>query len=126
MAKVNFTEKQIAKLLRRPGRYRDDDVKGLLLVVVQQAKRKHQKDDREDQALTTTASWQLRYEYNGRERWLGLGPKKIVSLKEARERARAARLLLLDGIDPLEKKQAEKAERKAAAAKAITFKQAAG
>ena len=44
-------------------------------------------------------SWLLRYERDGRERWLGLGAVHAFSLKEARERARAARQLLADNID---------------------------
>jgi integrase len=43
------------------------------------------------------------------------------TLVEARERARAARQLLHDGIDPIDHKRAAKAERIAAAAKAVTF-----
>jgi hypothetical protein len=46
-------------------------------------------------------------------------------LKDARERARAARLSLLDGIDPLEAKKAAKVQRALAAAKAMTFSAAA-
>ena len=47
-------------------------------------------------------SWLLRYERDGRERFMGLGPLHTINLDEARERARKARLSLLDGIDPLE------------------------
>jgi integrase len=71
------------------------------------------------------ASWQLRFERHGRERWLGLGPVGLVGLKAARERARAARLQLLDGIDPIEAKRAARAEAALAAARAITFEEAA-
>jgi integrase len=70
-------------------------------------------------------SWLLRYEFHRRERWMGLGPLHTVSLKDARERARRARLLLLDGIDPLEARKAEQNRRALEAAKAITFEQAA-
>jgi integrase len=70
-------------------------------------------------------SWGLRYERNGAERWMGLGPAHTVSLKEARERARAARLLLLDGIDPIDHRRAERAKVAAAKAKALTFREAA-
>ena len=72
-----------------------------------------------------TKSWLLRYEFHGRERWMGLGPLHTVSLKDARERARRARLLLLDGIDPLEARKAEQDKRALEAAKAITFEKAA-
>ena len=39
---------------------------------------------------------------NGHARQLGLGPLHSVSLQEARNRAREARQLILDGRDPIE------------------------
>jgi len=84
-----LTAKNYRQLLTIPGRYRDTlgEVKGLLLIVVNEQ----------------NASWQLRYERNGRERWMGLGPARLISLREARIRARAMRLQILDGVDPLER-----------------------
>ena len=70
-------------------------------------------------------SWLLRYERNGRERWMGLGPLHTVSLSEARDRARRARLQLLDGIDPLEARRAQRTQQALAAARALTFEEAA-
>jgi integrase len=68
-----------------------------------------------------TKSWVLRYWVDGRERVLGLGPLDLVPLADARERARQARRLLLDGIDPIEhRKQARNASR-LERAKALTF-----
>jgi hypothetical protein len=90
-------------LAKRPGRYHDGH--GLILVVVN----------------SNNASWQLRFQRNGRERWLGLGPLHTVTLKDARERARAARLQLLDGIDPIDVRRAERAK----AMQVMTFKAAA-
>ena len=91
--KIKLTATEVNRLLLKPGRYRDDcGIRGLLLVVVNKR----------------AASWQLRYQVDGRERWLGLGPARIVSLKQARERARAARLQLHDGIDPIEAKRSAK------------------
>src|SRR5262249_12267739 len=58
-------------------------------------------------------------------RWLGLGSAADFSLKEARERARAARQLLADGKDPLEEKRAAEAAAKLATARKITFREAA-
>lgn len=105
-----LTAKKIGALRQQPGRYIDggDLGRGLYL-----------------QVTAGGASWLLRYERGGRERWLGLGSLADFSLKEARDRARKARQLLADGIDPLEQKKADKAARALAAAKAITFKQAA-
>ncbi len=72
-----------------------------------------------------TKSWLFRYERDDKERWMGLGALHTVTLVEARERARRARLLLLDGLDPLEARAAEKATRALAKAKALTFEDAA-
>jgi hypothetical protein len=104
---MKLTAKRVAKALTRPGGYGDGH--GLYLQV----------------ANTNNASWLLRYERDGRERWLGLGPVHTVGLKDARERARAARLSLLDGVDPLEAKRAARVQRTLAAAKAMTFSEAA-
>ena len=60
-----------------------------------------------------------------RERWLGLGPVHTVGLKQARERAKAARLQLLDGIDPIDTKKANKATVVLEAARSLTFEKAA-
>jgi hypothetical protein len=54
--------------------------------------------------------WTLRYQINGRARGMGLGSAEVVTLAHARERARLARLALLDGIDPLEARRAPRAE----------------
>lgn len=100
---MQLTAKRVTRLVKRPGRYHDGH--GLILVVVN----------------PNNASWQLRYQRNGRERWLGLGPLHTVTLKDARERARAARLQLLDGTDPIDVRRAERAK----ATQVMTFKAAA-
>ena len=108
---MTLTAKNFRQLLNVPGRHRDKagEVRGLMLVV----------------RNANNASWQLRYELNGRERWHGLGSARLIGLGEARNRARAARLKLLDGIDPLAAKQSAKAEAAAAARKAMSFEAAA-
>lgn len=70
-------------------------------------------------------SWLFRYQRDGKARAMGLGPFGLVSLKEAREKARNARKLLLDGIDPLDAKAAKRRQASIAAAKAVTFKDCA-
>jgi integrase len=76
-------------------------------------------------------SWIFRYsalnERAGkrRTREMGLGPLHTVTLAEAREKARQARHLRLDGIDPIEAKRAARAQAQLDAAKAMTFKQCA-
>jgi integrase len=101
-----LTTKRIAKL--GEGRHRDPETRGLYLQV----------------GPTGKKSWLLRYELNGRERFMGLGSLDDFTLKEARERARAQRQLLADGLDPIEKRKAERAAHNLAAAKVLTFEEA--
>ncbi len=62
---------------------------------------------------TGTKSYIFRYKLHGRSRHMGLGSANTLDLKEARKRATKARLLILDGIDPLAEKDARAdAERK--------------
>jgi integrase len=105
-----LTVKQVAAL-KEPGRYLDE--RGLYLQVTKAGVR----------------SWLLRYERGGREHAMGLGPVGDFSLDEARERARKARQLLKDGIDPLDARKAERArqatEAALAAAANVTFRECA-
>jgi hypothetical protein len=71
-----------------------------------------------------TKSWVFRYTL-GKAREMGLGPLHTVSLADARVKARACRQQLLDGVDPIDARQAGKLTERVAAAKVITF-QAAG
>jgi len=103
-----LTAKRVERTAK-PGRYPCGLIKGLLLQVTESGAK----------------SWILRYQLRGDERWLGLGSAADFSLKEARERARAARQLLADGIDPLERKRADEAAAKLAAARKLTFREAA-
>ena len=57
---------------------------------------------------TGTKSWRLKYRFLNKEKLLGLGLYPQVSLKEARERAAAARKLVESGKDPsVERKQSK-------------------
>jgi integrase len=101
---MGLTTKRITRLRKRPGRYHDGH--GLYLQVLS----------------PNSASWILRYVRQGKERMLGLGPLRLVGLKEVRIRAREEqRKLKLDGIDPVEDRKAKKVERALAAAKAMSF-----
>src|SRR5262249_442059 len=68
-------------------------------------------------------SWVFRYRAGNRERWMGLGPLRDVSLAEAREKAASARKLRLEGIDPIEARNAQQTAARLEAAKAMTFGQ---
>src|SRR6516162_4910714 len=103
-----LTAKRVERT-KTPGRHRCGLVRGLYLQVSDNGAK----------------SWVLRFEQHGRERMMGLGSASEFSLKEARGRARTARQLLADGVDPLARKQADKAAAKLAAARKLVFRDAA-
>ena len=78
-------------------------------------------------------NWVFRYELDGARHDMGIGPLHTVGLAEARRKAKELRQqIVLDGIDPLQAKNEEAAERRAKAqaaraveAKAQTFKDCA-
>ena len=70
-------------------------------------------------------SWLFRFMLDGRAREMGLGALHTIGLAEARERATSARRLLLDGIDPLDARNAARTRRRLEAAAAVTFKDCA-
>ena len=55
--------------------------------------------------------WRFKYQFDGREKLIGLGKFPDVPLKLARERRDAARRQVADGVDPSAARQAEKAAR---------------
>ena len=101
-----LTARQVEKLVE-PGRYGDGG--GLYLQVLP----------------TGAKTWVFRFMLNKRAREMGLGGVTTFSLAEARERARAARQLLADGIDPIEAKREDALQRRMADASIITFDKAA-
>ena len=66
-------------------------------------------------------SWLFRFSLGGKSRWMGLGPLETTGLSEARIKARKARELRDEGIDPIDAKKARLSETALAAAKSITF-----
>src|SRR5262245_54725623 len=72
-----------------------------------------------------TKNWVFRFMLNGRPRWMGVGPLHTIGLAEARNRAAGFRLQRHDGVDPIEKRRAERLEARLDAAKTITFKECA-
>jgi integrase len=69
--------------------------------------------------------WIYRYVTNGRPRDMGIGPVHVLTLAEAREKAREASRLRLEGVDPIAHKHAQRAAAAVAAASAMTFRQCA-
>jgi hypothetical protein len=70
-------------------------------------------------------SWVFRYRRGGRKREIGLGSIATIGLAEARERARRAREMLLDGRDPIEVRAAARTAGTAEKAAAPTFESCA-
>jgi integrase len=69
--------------------------------------------------------WVLRYMLRGNAREMGLGNLATVSAAKAREAARAARELLRDRIDPIDRRKEEHAARDRAAMAVLTFRECA-
>lgn len=61
--------------------------------------------------------WRLQYRFDGKQKVLALGVYPMVSLGEARRKRDEAKKLVSDGIDPSEKKKADKIEQ----SEALTF-----
>ena len=97
----------VEKLSRKPGMYCDGG--GLWLRV----------------SSPTARSWVFRYMLNRRAHEMGIGKYPEITLAEARQRAAEARRLKAHGKDPLTERGAVKAAALAAAAKSVTFKDAA-
>jgi integrase len=70
-------------------------------------------------------SWIFRFRRDGKLHDYGLGPAHSVSLSAARQRAFECRAALYAGNNPIEVRQARRLERVLAAAKAVTFDNAA-
>jgi integrase len=76
-------------------------------------------------AESGSASWLLRYQRQGKERWMGLGPKRVFDVKQARARARAAQQQIYDDIDPLEARREQRDRHALEASRSISFAAAA-
>ena len=96
--------------LKKPGNYYDGG--GLML----QATSTRTKD-------SVSKAWLFRFQIDHRERVMGLGSARVVSLAEARAKANDARKLLAAGIDPLAHRNTERMAARAAELHTATFKQ---
>jgi integrase len=70
-------------------------------------------------------SWTLRVSLGGRRRDMGLGAYPAVTLAMARDKAREARELIRQGVDPIDRQRAARSALMAAAASALTFEETA-
>lgn len=66
-------------------------------------------------------SWIFQFKFKGRTRQMGLGSFQLIGLAEAREKSKECRRQLLDGVDPLEARNAARVEQKLEEAKAVPF-----
>jgi integrase len=103
--KTALTAKRVAKLIRKaePGRHFDGQ--GLYLVIEHKA----------------SARWERRYQLHDEEHYYGIGSAFVFDLAKARERNKKVSELLADKIDPLAAKRADRAQKAAQAARAISF-----
>lgn len=72
------------------------------------------------------ASWVLRVLIGDRRRDMGLGGYPSVTLQDARNRARQAREMIWQGVDPIEERKAARSRLVAEAERVLTFGKAAG
>jgi integrase len=72
-----------------------------------------------------TRSWIFRYERFGKAHNMGLGPYPLIGLADARAKARNAKRMLLDGIDPLQAKRKARTDALLEVARTKTFKECA-
>ncbi len=69
--------------------------------------------------------WIFRFTLHGKTRDAGLGSFPTISLATARDQAEKLRKLLIDGIDPIEARKAERAAVRAESEQAVTFEECA-
>jgi integrase len=67
-------------------------------------------------------SWIFRYMLRGKSRDMGLGPFPDVGLAGARAKAEDARALCRDGVDPLERREADRKAKSLEEARSVTFR----
>jgi hypothetical protein len=72
-----------------------------------------------------TKAWIFRFMIAGRPRKMGLGEVDRIKLAHARKKAIAAHGLVVDGIDPIEERNARRAKAVVESAKAMSFRECA-
>jgi integrase len=72
---------------------------------------------------TVRKNWLFRYQIDQRERAMGIGSARVVSLAEARAKANEARKLLAAGVDPMTQRDAMRMAARVAELHSATFRQ---
>ncbi|WP_425407569.1 tyrosine-type recombinase/integrase [Hwanghaeella sp.] len=101
---INKLSARFVATAATPGRYADGG--GLYLQIAQGGSK----------------SWLYRFMMSGRSRQMGLGPVQTISLAEARTKAEVCRKQVLEGIDPIDARAADRARRITENATIRTFK----
>lgn len=102
---VNKLTASMIKSLQDKGRYNDGN--GLYLQI----------------SAAGAKSWIYRYKIFGKSREMGLGSTQVISLSKARALAQEAHTLKIQGIDPIQKREQEMADKADALASKPTFKE---
>jgi hypothetical protein len=115
---------------KEPGRYADGGNLYLQVTEKHGAAKEPSSEPKSEPAEVTvkppvTKAWLFRYQIGGRCRAMGLGSVGTYSLAEARERARKARQMVDDGVDPIEKRDEGLAQKRAREVQRLTFRQCA-
>ena len=76
-------------------------------------------------SISGSKSWIFRFTINRKQREMGLGAVHTVSLSEARIKSRDLRLMLQEGIDPIDNREEAKQAKALASARMMTFDQCA-
>ena len=104
-----LTAAKVKALRNTPGVYNVGGVPGLLLQVTPSG----------------AASWVLRATITGKVRMMGIGSYAKITLADARDLARAAHAVIIDGRDPIQERRTKKRKAAAERDRMITFKEAA-
>jgi integrase len=72
-----------------------------------------------------TKSWIFRFKFNGKAREMGLGSFDTIDLSTARAKAKECRAKLLEGVDPIDARNAKREQSRLDAANAMTFTECA-
>ena len=76
-------------------------------------------------APSDTRGWIFRFTIGGRTRDMGLGAYPAISLAAARKAATKYRELVKEGVDPIDRRRAERAAHRLATARTLTFDECA-
>jgi integrase len=83
------------------------------------------KNRRPDKQVSGARGWIFRFALGGRTRDMGLGGYPDISLAAARDLAKKFRVLVKEGIDPIERRRADRAAQRIASARNLIFDECA-